>query len=146
MKFDRPFRMRPARKAGPQASAPPVPAGWYDVEIVDDERKETAACDGTWYLLLKARIVRGPHRGRRIYTMLHAGGRSKGGREYAAELLAQLADSVGVDEFTDTAELHHRTVRGFVKINEGGPGYPDRNAIAAFEPLPDNEDVFDYGS
>ena len=145
MKLERTFRRKPTRRAG-RPELDPLKPGWYEVEVVEDERKETLAADGTWYLLLKARVTNGQHRGRKIYTMLHAGGRSKGGRQYAAELLAQLADAVGVDEFDDTAALWNAPVRAFVKINEGGDGHPDRNAIAAFEPLSPEEDVFDYGT
>ena len=132
MRLDKPFDEHGVPE--PQGAGT-VPAGWYRVMIVGDERKNTRAGDGSWYMDIDTQIVDGPHQGRHVFTMLNLGNRSEQARDIARQQFAALIRAVGAPgPIQQTEVLHNIVVRAKVRLRKGTGDWPDRNDISAWEP------------
>lgn len=111
-----------------------LPAGWYAMQIVDSEQKESKA--GNPYLSLVCEMIEADHpqfRGRRIWVNLSLWGPSPKAQEIAQGQLASICKGLGLGQINDTNELHHKPLAVKVKIEKGSNGYADRNGAQAFD-------------
>ena len=111
-----------------------VPAGWYRVMILNDERRETVA-GGSFYLWLDVAILDGSYKGRHVFHMINLWNQSEQARDIARQEFASLIRAVGVPgPVQQTEVLHQIAVRAKVRVRKGRGDYPDSNDIAAWEP------------
>ncbi len=59
-----------ARQVDPQQSFEPIPAGWYNMMIVESEMKPTSNGQGA-YLQLSLKVVDGQYAGRPVFDRLN---------------------------------------------------------------------------
>jgi len=107
-----------------------LPAGWYEVMIVESENKETKAGTGS-YLQLTLEVVSGEHRGRKLWDRLNLDNPNSTAVEIAQKTLSAICRAVGVLRPQDSAELHDKLMLAKVisKKYEG----EDRNEIKGYK-------------
>lgn len=94
--------------SAPQPSSPqrgPLPPGSYEVIIAQSDIKATKAGTGE-YIELEMQIVDGEYQGRRIWERLNVNNPNKTAEDIAKAALGALCMAVGVDDLTDTEQLH----------------------------------------
>jgi hypothetical protein len=89
----------------PSTQYGPLPAGNYEMMIVRSATKQTKAGTGS-YLELEMQVLSGEHTGRRHWERLNLNSPSLQAVKIAEEQLARLCIALGVDEVTDSEELH----------------------------------------
>lgn len=124
---------------GAEANFDPVPAGWYNVKIVDSENKPTKAGDG-WYVAVSYEILDGQYVGRRLFENLNLGNASIQAREIAFKSLGAIGRAVGVHQIQDTSQLHGIPLKVKVSVRKDPNGqYGDSNNVQKHENV--NADV-----
>ncbi len=85
----------------------PLPPGEYEMIIVKSDTKATKSGNGS-YLELEMQVVSGDHTGRRHWERLNLDNPSLQTVKIAEEQLARLCLALGLDEVTDSAQLHDK--------------------------------------
>lgn len=120
----------------------PIPAGKYNVEIVDSDLVATKLGDGH-YLKLTFSVMDGDYAGRYIWANLNVDNPNPKAVEIAERELARIIEAVDVTNsegepgFDDTQELHGIPLSGMVKIKPASGGYEASNTISNFGPVVD---------
>lgn len=118
--------------SAPQPSAPqrgPLPPGKYEAVITRSDIKATKAGDGE-YIELEMQITDGQYAGRRFWERLNVSNPNKTAEDIAKEALRQLCMACGIDDMTDTEQLHDIP---FVMSLEIDRKDPTRNRAMAYE-------------
>lgn len=113
------------------AAAPtrsPLPKGSYAAIVMDSDIKMTKAGTGQ-YIELTLQIVDGPHAGRRVWDRLNVSNPNKTAEDIALAQLQSLCQAVGVENMTDTFQLHDRPFTVSLDIDRKEP---DRNRVVAY--------------
>jgi len=111
----------------------PIPAGWYEAEMIKSEMKETKT--GGKMLSVQFKVIEGDFANRFVYANYNLVNSSPMAVEIAQRELGNLIHACGLEDIEDSAELHGVPVGIRVKIQDGTPAYPDpRNAIAGYKP------------
>jgi len=127
-----------ARTTEPRAAFDVLPAGDYDVVIVNSEKKPTKAGDGA-YLELTLQVCNGPHQNRKLFDRLHLWNASEKAVAIARGTLSAICRAVNRLNPGDSAELHNLPgLRCKVAVKEDVQrgkynevkGYADRHAKA----------------
>ena len=84
----------------------PLPAGNYEMVIVDSEMKSTRSGTGS-YLQLALEVITGTFTGRKLWARLNLQNQNRKAVEIAERELASICHAVGVLEPTDSCELHN---------------------------------------
>jgi len=112
----------------------PIPAGWYEAEVVKSEMKDTKS--GGKMLSVQFKVLEGEHENRLVFANFNLINANPTAVEIAQRELGNLVNACGLDEVEDSADLHSIPIAIKVKIQEGNAAYPEpRNAIAAYKPL-----------
>lgn len=106
----------------------PMPNGDYEMIITKSDVKPTKAGTGH-YLELEMQVISGEHSGRRHWERLNIDNPNKQSEDIAKGALAALCLAVGVDDMTDTEQLHDIPFTAKVEINRKEP---DRNRITGY--------------
>ena len=117
--------------SAPQPSAPqrgPLPPGSYEVIIAQSDIKATKAGTGE-YIELEMQIVDGEYQGRRIWERLNVNNPNKTAEDIAKAALGALCMAVGVDDLTDTEQLHDIPFIIGVEIDRKDP---TRNRVMSY--------------
>jgi hypothetical protein len=115
----------------PSRSFEPLPAGEYEMMILDSAVKATKAGNGH-YIELTMQVVSGTHSGRRLWERLNVDNPNKTAQDIAEQALAKLCLAVDVQDMEDTEELHDIP---FIAVVEIDRKEPDRNRITDYQPL-----------
>ncbi len=83
-----------------------IPAGEYEAVIAESDMKPNKANTGA-YLELKAEIVSGDHKGRKLTTRLNLHNPSQKAVEMAKRELSSICHATGVLRPGDSSELHN---------------------------------------
>lgn len=124
-----------AAEVEPQQDFSPVPAGWYDAQIVDSDLKATRAGNGH-YAALTYEILKGEFKGRRVFVNLNLDNPSEKAVSIAQKQLSSICRAAGVMQVSDTQQLHYKphAIRVEVELNEKG----DRNNVKDWKKLDGN--------
>jgi hypothetical protein len=96
-----------ASQVEPTGSFDALPAGEYEVAIVDSEMRDTAAGDGQ-YLQLELKVMHGPHANRKLWDRLNLINPKEKAVQIAKGTLSAICRAVGVLTPNDSSELHGR--------------------------------------
>lgn len=113
-------------------SLDPLPAGTYDVQIVDSAIKDAKSGNGR-YLEFTFEVVRGEYKGRRLWDRLNIWNTNQDAAEIAKGALSSICLAVGVDRLNNTEQLYRKPLRATVKIDmyQGNP----KNEIKGYSPV-----------
>ena len=112
-------------------SSPVFPSGDYVVEITNEEERDFQSGAGKG-LSLDYRIVDGEFKGMIVRDFLNLWHTSPKATEIAQRRLVAIAHAVGVRNFIDTRELHHK--RFVVRLSKVVYNGQDRNQVDAYLP------------
>lgn len=126
-----------ARQVAPdQGSQDPVPAGWYNVAMVDSQLKPTS--DGTGQrLAIVFQILDGQYAGRKLYEGLNLVNSNAQAQEIAYKQLSAIGHAVGHTLIGDSTELHNKPLKVKVKLKPAVGQYEAGNAISSYKNIND---------
>ena len=114
------------------ASFDVLPAGDYDVVIVESDLKETKAKNGH-YLELVLQVINGPFQNRKLWARLNVKNPSEKCQAIGKGQLAEICRAVGVLTPGDSVELHNKPFKVKVKVGQDDKGN-DTNEVTGFKP------------
>ena len=106
----------------------PLPQGDYEMIITKSDVKPTKAGTGH-YLELEMQVIGAEFSGRRHWERLNIDNPNKTAEDIAKAALAGLCQAVGLDDISDTAELHDTPFGVNLEIDRKEP---DRNRIVGY--------------
>lgn len=106
----------------------PLPNGEYEMMVTKSDVKPTKAGTGH-YLELELQVISGEHSGRRHWERLNVDNPNKQAEDIAKAALASLCFAVGVEDMTDTAQLHDIPFVAKIEIDRKEP---DRNRVVGY--------------
>lgn len=121
-----------ASQIQPQDSFDPIPAGWYEVMIVESEMKPTKNGLGQ-YLQLRLDVVSGDHQGRVLFERLNLDNPNSTAVEIAQRTLSAICHATGILQPKDSSDLHNIPLRAKVSVRPAGNGYEASNDIKGYE-------------
>lgn len=120
-----------ANDVPPDKKFDPIPAGWYNVMIVDSEIKPNSAGTGN-YLQLTVRVVDGQFAGRQIFDTLNISHPNAVAQDIAQKKLSAYCHATGVMQLNDSQQLHGIPLAVRVTIKNDPTGqYDPRNEVKA---------------
>lgn len=111
-----------------------LPVGLYEVVITDSKLQETKSGNGTM-LVLDLEVISGDYQGRKLWDRLNLVNPSSTAVEIARQTLASICRAVGVQQLTDTAQLHDRPLIALVR-QRIRPDGEVTNEIKGYRPKP----------
>lgn len=111
----------------------PVPAGWYEVSIVEAEVKDTKAGTGK-YINVRYDIVGPSHQGRVVFGMLNIQNANAKAEEIGRQQLGDLMGALGIASLRDTDQLIGGRLSIKVKV-EKSEEYGDRNSVTGWKAI-----------
>jgi hypothetical protein len=121
------FNAKSVEPMAPRSYAP-LPDGEYDMIITKSDIKPTKAGTGH-YLELEMQVIAGEHSGRRHWERLNIDNPNKQAEDIAKGALAALCLALGVEDMTETEQLHDTPFIAKVEIDRKEP---DRNRITGY--------------
>jgi len=106
----------------------PLPKGDYEMMIVKSDVKPTQAGTGH-YIELEMHVLGGEHSGRRIWERLNIDNPNKTAQDIASAALASLCYAVGVQDMTETEQLHDIPFVAHIEIDKKDP---TRNRVMGY--------------
>ena len=120
-----------ARQVDPQQSFEPIPAGWYNMMIVESEMKPTSNGQGA-YLQLSLKVVDGQYAGRQVLDRLNLQNQNPVAAEIAYKRLSAYCHATGVIQVQDSQQLHGIPLKARVSVRTDSTGqYDPSNEIKA---------------
>ena len=125
----------------------PIPAGWYNMRVVESELKPTkdSASTGNAYLAVQLEVIDGEYAKRRVFTNFNLKNTNPVAQEIAYKQLSALAHAVGVLVVQDSQQLHGIPFKAQVKVREGsvkntetGEKYEPSNVINQYKNINEN--------
>lgn len=122
-----------AQNVAPQTSLEPVPAGWYNGNIVESELKPTKNNDGT-LLGLQIKILDGQYAGRVVFDRLNMQNPNPVASEIGQRRLSAYCHATGVIMLQDTQQLHGIPFKMKLSVRKDKDGqYEDSNDVKAIK-------------
>jgi len=124
-----------ARQVDPQQSFEPIPAGWYNMMIIDSEMKPTSNGHGA-YLQLTLKVMDGQYAGRQVFDRLNIQHQNPVATEIAYRRLSAYCHATGVLQIQDSQQLHGIPLKARVSVRTDSTGqYDPSNEIKAVKPI-----------
>lgn len=117
----------------PREDFEPLPAGNYNVQIVESEMKPTKAGDGQ-YLQLTLEVIDGPHTARKLWDRLNLINPNQTAVEIATRTLSAISRACGVQMVSDSEQLHYKPMSVRVKLKPARGEYEATNEIGGYKP------------
>lgn len=118
----------------PSDDISPLPAGVYDVEVIESDVVPTKMRDGTM-VNLTLRVVDGQHENRRIWSRLNIENKSEKAQEIGQRQLSDLARACGLAAIpSNTDDFHGHVIRVNVKVVPAQGDYGPKNEISRYLP------------
>ena len=109
----------------------PLPAGVYEMMVVKSDVKGTQAGTGH-YIELEMHCLSGEYSGRRIWERLNVDNTSKQAQDIAQAALAALCKAIGIDDMTETEQLHDLPFLASIEIDRKDS---TKNRIVGYSPV-----------
>lgn len=120
-----------ARQVDPQQSFEPIPAGWYNMMIVESEMKPSSNGQGA-YLQLSLKVVDGQYADRQVFDRLTLQNQNPVAAEIAYKRLSAYCHATGVIQVQDSQQLHGIPLKARVSVRTDSTGqYDPSNEIKA---------------
>lgn len=110
-----------ANQVDPNEGFSAIPAGDYEVIIIDSSMKPTKANDGE-YLELKLQILNGPHQNRTLVDRLNLKNKNDMAVQISKRTLSAICRAVGVMTPESSGELHNKPLVAVVKTRKDDDG------------------------
>lgn len=117
-----------------QQSYDPLPPGWYPVQIVDAEVKDTKAGNGK-RLSIRMEVLSEEHNGRMVFHNFNLVNPNPQAVEIGQRELATMVAALGLVTCSDTDELLGKQAMCRLKVSKPKEGYEPDNAVAAWKPM-----------
>jgi len=128
-----------ARQVDPELSFEPLPAGWYNVMIVESEMRPTKDGNGA-YLQLTLKVVDGQYAGRQVFDRLNLQNMNPVATEIAYRRLSAYCHATGIIQVQDSQQLHGIPFKARVSVRTDATGrYEPTNEVKAVKHI--NEDT-----
>lgn len=115
-----------------------LPDGWYDAQITETQVKESKS--GGTYMNVRYDITGPTHGGRVVFGMINLRcPNSTRAEEIGRGQLAQLINSVGLEEISDSDEILSKKLQIRVETDPAKNGYDARNNVKKFRTLQNTE-------
>lgn len=126
-----------ANKVDPTTPFEVLPAGDYEVVIVNSELKATSRGDGK-LLELTLQVLSGEHQNRKLWDRLNLINPSAAAQQIARGTLSAICRAVGVATPNDSSELHGKPLVAVVKVKkqvrDGKETGSLQNEVAGYKP------------
>ncbi len=109
-----------ANSVAPATTFEVLPAGKYEVQIVQSEMKTTKDGHGS-YLHLEMAILSGEHANRKLFDRLNLINNNQQAVEIAQRTLSAICHAIGVMNVDDSEKLHFKPMLVDVKVKPAGP-------------------------
>ena len=114
----------------------PIPAGTYEVQVVDADLKTTKNLDGQ-YIQLELSVIRNAnpdYNGRKVFANITVSNPSQKAVDIGRAQIMDLCEIFGfTNGFNDTDMLKNRILGVKVKVSDGTPDHPNkRNDVTAY--------------
>ena len=120
-----------ATQVSPDQSFEPIPAGWYNMMIVESEMKPTKDGNGA-YLQLTLKVIDGQYAGRQVFDRLNLQNQNPVAAEIAYKRLSAYCHATGVIQVQDSQQLHGIPFKARVSVRTDSTGqYDPSNEIKA---------------
>lgn len=106
-----------ANEVEPKTDWSPIPAGDYEVMIIDSQEKDNSSGSGS-FLELTLEVVVGDHQGERVFDRLNLKNPNEKAVKIAQATLSSICRSVGVMRPSDSSELHNKVMQARIEIEE----------------------------
>jgi hypothetical protein len=128
-----------ARSVPPSEALEPLPAGWYNVKIVNSENKPTKDGSGE-YLELQLEVLDGPCAKRKLWDRLNLRNNNQVAVEIAYRALSAICHAVNIVQIQDTQQLHGIPLQAKVSVRNASTGtdgrqYDATNEIKGYKPI-----------
>ena len=133
-RFDRPIN---TNEHQPLASRDPLPAGWYPLQIVKSETKDTRKKDGK-YVEFEWEVADGlmpKFAKRKVWSRHNIQNRSSEAEAIAFREIAEIGRSMGVINIEASEQLHSRPISVKLKVRPETAEYSATNEVVEFAPL-----------
>lgn len=121
-----------ASQVEPDAGFPVLPAGEYEVVIIDSKMDTTKKGDGK-ILKLTLQIISGPSQNKKLFDQLNWMNPNEVAQRIGRASLSAICRAVDVRTPKDTAELHMKPLRASV-IVKNDPQYGMKNEVKTYMP------------
>ncbi|RKZ94829.1 MAG: hypothetical protein DRQ40_05025 [Gammaproteobacteria bacterium] len=122
------------------SSFDPIPAGWYEAEIIKSALKDTNDKQGK-YISFVFRVLDGEHKSRQIFANLNIVNKSEIAVKIANGDLKAICKAVGLnedEELEDTVDLHNIPMAIKVTVKAETAQWPAKNEIKGYKSLDDS--------
>ena len=118
-----------ANNVAPREAREPLPAGWYNMKIVDSEQKPTKRNDGS-YLELVLQVIDGQYANRKVWHRLNLNNINPTAVEIAQQELRMYCEATGIMQVADSQQLHGIPIAVKVGVEKDPNGqYEDSNGV-----------------
>jgi len=121
-----------ANSVEPRESFDPLPAGEYQVHIVESEMKPTKAGNGR-YLQLTLEVIDGEFMGRKVWDRLNLENPNQTAVDIAQRTLSQICRSCGEMNVRDSEQLHYRRMTAKLKLRAGTAEHDPSNDVSRYD-------------
>lgn len=121
----------------PRQSFDPLPYGWYAMQVIGSEIRESKSSDGQ-YLVLDLEILEDHHpdlKGRRAWDRINLWNQNPQAVEIAQRTLSAVCRAVGVGRTSDSEDLHHKPLAVKLKVRPADGRYDATNEVADYDSL-----------
>jgi hypothetical protein len=122
-----------AQTVAPSTAFEPLPAGWYNVKIVESETKPVAAAGKTGsYLALTLEVLDGTYIGRKIFLNLNLENENPVAVKIAYEQLSAICYVTGQIQCERSEQLHGIPFQAKLTVRDAANGYDASNNVKGF--------------
>ena len=123
-----------ATQIPPQQAFEPLPAGWYNMHIIESETKPTKDQQGA-YLQLTFKVLDGKFVNRQVIARLNIRNSNPTAQEIAWGQLSAICHAVGVVQVQDSQQLHGRPLQVRVSVKAASGDYDANNEVKGFKAI-----------
>lgn len=121
-----------ANEVEPQTTLGPIPAGTYDVAIVEATQRENSGNEGS-HLATVLEVQDGEYKGRKLFHNINLWNESAKSREFAEGTLSAICHATGVMQLEDTDQLVGIPMRAEVRLGKSKDArFGEVNSIAGY--------------
>lgn len=128
-----------ARSVPPAEAFEPIPAGWYNIRIVESEMKPTSNQKGA-YLALTLQVIDGQYANRKLFDRLNLDNENATAKEIAWRTLSAICYATGVIQVQTTDQLHGIPLQCRVTVRppttgQDGRQYDAQNEVKGYRKI-----------
>lgn len=128
------LNFNPAEVVQDDAGYDPIPAGDYEMQVIDSELKPTKAKNGT-ILKLTCEVVTGNYTKRLVWDNLNVQNPNAQAEDISKKMLGKLAEAVGLNFVGDHEDLRFKPFKARIAIRPAEGIYDAQNVIKKYMPL-----------